>query len=916
MEECKNDDNDKEDMDNTLADFGEGLKRMLSSLYGHTSSNVLSATMAKKLLSHGSRFKFSHEFMSISLKHLLQWITDEENLEFKLRKVKKNENDEYECVMDLFINNIIYRPVELEHLSCYELICQYELKKLEKKKVERLDFNVESETIFNLVEEHPSHKYMVMSRRKHLCIPCISSINLLPSVTDLSMNEENCDEHTLKLRENYGLIVLLLFYPYRTKDDLELEGSYWKRYKQALLENKMSTKCLEVCQNIQDVCHNCSKLKAARDELETTTVYESHEDDKKEQSPDEELNKISIDEISELFQQADDFGIREVHPSKRKLKIIANRHEIVNQDVLESKFTVSNITEIPEGLMSETKTQKASNFENDTGTDKTNNVMSYKMIIQILNDNVINDMPLYEESNKCLQMNTTNEESSISYKNIISKFTLDFKQSVAFEIMASSFILKSLQMHKVTQECIEIYFKNNEEEKSKCVNSLLRLKNAMKKKGGEKKLIMFLSGMGGTGKSEVVKAFVYFVENISYFFGWNYDSDTVKITALTGAAACQIPNGKTIHNQACLNSKKITQANVDCWKSTKMLIIDEISFMNEDTLEKLDKNLRLLKENDTLFGGIMIVLVGDFFQLLPLFGNPLFKCNTLQFSAINKAVFLNNSHRFEDDPEFGEIMRRLRNGLITKKDLQTINSRHITNPRVSLPPINQLRCACYMNTERNAYSNVIFLEHLKQTHQFTDDTSVECPKHTCIIKASMRSKENGKKVNNVMYNRLLDECGDSDIKNSKNAFVDIALKFFHNIPLMMNTNDRIKEKLANGTSCRGLYVKLKKGYDFVKENWEGYMVNTISVDHIEHVVCMIDDDKPKQKRKKSDNELKQKRRKNDDKPKQKRYFIVKPVSTLCSIRLKEWNNMSLENIKITYLPLNSSISTTGHKLQG
>ena len=66
--------------------------------------------------------------MSIPLVHLLQWITDEENLEFKLRKVKIDENN-YDCVMDLFINNIIYRPVELEHLSCYETISQYELKK-------------------------------------------------------------------------------------------------------------------------------------------------------------------------------------------------------------------------------------------------------------------------------------------------------------------------------------------------------------------------------------------------------------------------------------------------------------------------------------------------------------------------------------------------------------------------------------------------------------------------------------------------------------------------------------------------------------------------------------------------------------------------------------------------------------------
>ena len=45
--------------------------------------------------------------------------------------------------------------------------------------------------------------------------------------------------------------------------------------------------------------------------------------------------------------------------------------------------------------------------------------------------------------------------------------------------------------------------------------------------------------------------------------------------------------------------------------------------------------------------------------------------------------------------------------------------------------------------------------------------------------------------NRNMYNRLLDQCGDSDITNGSGAFVDPALKFFYNIPLMMNTNARI-----------------------------------------------------------------------------------------------------------------------------
>jgi len=146
-----------------------------------------------------------------------------------------------------------------------------------------------------------------------------------------------------------------------------------------------------------------------------------------------------------------------------------------------------------------------------------------------------------------------------------------------------------------------------------------------------------------------------------------------------------------------------------------------------------------------------------------------------------------------------------------------------------------------------------------------------------------------------MYNRLLDECGDASIKNSSNSFVEPALKFFYNIPLMTLDNGRIDEGLANGTPCRGLYLKLKEGCHFVKENWEGYMVNTVSADDVDHMVCMIECD-PREEPK---------------------YFTVKPTTGLCKITLKQFfNNTALEPIRITYLPINSNISTTGHKLQG
>ena len=108
-------------------DFCEGLIRMLSSLYGHTSSNVLSSTMAAKLLADESRFTFSHEFKSIPLIHLIECVEGTENLDFKLRKVK-NDDGSYDLIQDTFINNMIFRPGELEHLGQYNMISQYHLK--------------------------------------------------------------------------------------------------------------------------------------------------------------------------------------------------------------------------------------------------------------------------------------------------------------------------------------------------------------------------------------------------------------------------------------------------------------------------------------------------------------------------------------------------------------------------------------------------------------------------------------------------------------------------------------------------------------------------------------------------------------------------------------------------------------------
>ena len=373
------------------------------------------------------------------------------------------------------------------------------------------------------------------------------------------------------------------------------------------------------------------------------------------------------------------------------------------------------------------------------------------MVIDILNDIILKGLPMTSiASEHDLQTKHGGQNvEKLSFKHIISKYKLDFKQSVAFEIMACSFILKSLTVHNISENVLSDFFKENETKRNKYTDCLKGFKQSMRDKGGEDQLIMFLSGMGGTGKSEVIKSFVEFVKGISIFFDWNYDENVIKVSAYTGAAACQIPNGKTLHSTVGLMGRnKLTQEKIDSWKSTMMLIIDEVSFLSEHLLEKSDKHMRILTgEKDIMFGGCHVIFVGDFFQMLPVGGGqPLFKNNTLQFGAINKAIFLNVSHRFNDDQAYGEIMRQFRIGLVTKKDIQKINTRYIANDNVSLPPITKLRCVCYTNDERNAYTNTIFIQHLKATHMkasndiTANEETFTSPNHTCIIKASMRYK--------------------------------------------------------------------------------------------------------------------------------------------------------------------------------
>ena len=238
---------------------------------------------------------------------------------------------------------------------------------------------------------------------------------------------------------------------------------------------------------------------------------------------------------------------------------------------------------------------------------------------------------------------------------------------------------------------------------------------------------------------------------------------------MTGSAASLLDDANTLHMIACLNKKKVTDLDQKKWVGTKMLFIDEVSFMTSSNLENLDKKLRhLTQREDVLYGGVIVIFVGDFHQLNPVKGTPLYKVNNVQFRAINRAVFLNRSHRFKEDPVFGEILRRFHNGDITEDDILFINSRYIKNKEVTLPEPSKLRYACATNEERNAVSTSMFLRHLQATHTISDDPSTECPNHTVMIKVTLRyGRRKTGMISRNLRNMIYDTCGDADVENSE-----------------------------------------------------------------------------------------------------------------------------------------------------
>ena len=188
---------------------------------------------------------------------------------------------------------------------------------------------------------------------------------------------------------------------------------------------------------------------------------------------------------------------------------------------------------------------------------------------------------------------------------------------------------------------------------------------------------VFLTGAPGVGKSFVTKSIIS-------HFRKHLGTKELGVTASTGCAAVLI-GGSTVHSFMRVGlakreaselyrtiCRKYHQRYVDL-KELKVLIIDEISMIDAAFFEKISEYMSLVKNDKRPFGGVQLVLVGDFYQLPPVHGDYCFESPV--WSALKlKTAELTVQVRQAGDPVFQNLLTEIREGLVTPDTMSILSN--------------------------------------------------------------------------------------------------------------------------------------------------------------------------------------------------------------------------------------------------
>lgn len=194
---------------------------------------------------------------------------------------------------------------------------------------------------------------------------------------------------------------------------------------------------------------------------------------------------------------------------------------------------------------------------------------------------------------------------------------------------------------------------------------------------------VLLTGPAGSGKTFVLNQFIKLAKA---------EGKHVSVTATTGLAATHL-GGTTIHSWAGIGvsdylpqgfADHVAKGRREIIEKTDVLIIDEISMLHDYRLDMIDEACRLVRRKDVPFGGIQVIMSGDFFQLPPINRGDSRAGGFVVHSEVWKDLdptvcYLQEQHR-QDDQELLDILNALRAGEIRRHHAEQLLARVDQSP--------------------------------------------------------------------------------------------------------------------------------------------------------------------------------------------------------------------------------------------
>jgi ATP-dependent exoDNAse (exonuclease V) alpha subunit len=198
---------------------------------------------------------------------------------------------------------------------------------------------------------------------------------------------------------------------------------------------------------------------------------------------------------------------------------------------------------------------------------------------------------------------------------------------------------------------------------------------------------VFLTGSAGAGKTYVLNQYIAHLR---------YHKMGVAITASTGIAATHL-GGQTIHSWCGMGVKdSLTTADLKNLKTkkylvtkidkAKVLVIDEISMLHKRQLDLINKILKYFKQSEEPFGGLQVIVSGDFFQLPPVSdGNEPSKekfcfMSDAWVEADFAVCYITQQFR-QSDNKLTQILNEIRSQKVSEISLKTLHQSQENKPK-------------------------------------------------------------------------------------------------------------------------------------------------------------------------------------------------------------------------------------------